>query len=235
MAREASRTGMSDVVCTPHLRDAHLLADGQATRALGLLADALRREHVPLHLHLGYELEFSFVVGVSPESLRNFAFGAQSQALLIEVPHQGWPAYASDLLFRLRMQGFTPILAHPERNDRFQRDPSLLPQLIASGAVAQGTCASLVGLFGTGAARTLRRHLEAGDIALLATDAHHDRSDTWSFVPALRRLAEQSPHIDIDLLVRENPRRLLAGETLVRPEPVAARPGAFRRLAKAWR
>ena len=235
MAREASRTGVSDVVCTPHLRDAYVLADGQAARALGLLADALRREHLPLHLHLGYELEFSFVVGVSIESLRGFAFGAQSHALLIEVPHRGWPAYASDLLFRLRMQGFTPILAHPERNDRFQRDPSLLPQLVASGAVAQGTCASLVGLFGGGAERTLRRHLEAGDVALLATDAHHDRPDTWSFVPALQRLAEQSPHIDVDLLVRENPRRLLAGEALVRPEPVAARPGAFRRLARAWR
>lgn len=235
MAREAAQTGVSEIVCTPHLRDAYLLAEGQAAQALELLDDALRREQLPLRLYLGYELEFSFVAGLSPEALRPFAFGARGHALLIEVPHFGWPVYAPEVLFRLRMQGFTPVLAHPERNDRIQREPRLLQQLIASGSIAQGTCASLVGLFGPKAERALRRHMEAGDIGLLATDAHHDRADTWSFAPALRRLAERSPNLDLDLLMRENPRRLLAGEPLVSPEPVAAGPGALRRLARVWR
>ena len=235
MAREASRTGIGSLVCTPHLRDTRVLTEGQAEEAFELFGDALRHEHVSLQLYLGYELDFSFLAGKSAESLRRFAFGAGSHALLIEVPHRGWPVYAAETLFGLRVQGFTPVLAHPERNDRIQRDPGLLRQLIASGAVAQGTCASLVGLFGTGAERALRRHLEAGDIGLLATDAHHHRPETWSFVPALRRLADRSPQVDVDLLVRENPRRLLAGESLLRPEAVVERAGALRRLARAWR
>jgi protein-tyrosine phosphatase len=235
MAREASRNDVAALVCTPHLSDTYMLGEGQAEEALELLGAALRDEHLSLRLYLGYEVEFSFLAGKSTESLRPYAFGAGSHALLIEVPYRGWPVYAAELLFGLRVQGFTPILAHPERNDRIQRDPALLRQLIASGAVAQGTCASLVGLFGPGPERALRRHLEAGDIALLATDAHYDRPDTWSFVPALRRLAERSPQIDVDLLVRENPRRLLAGESLVRPEPVVERPGALRRLGRVWR
>ena len=235
MAREASLTGTEAVVCTPHVSDGHVFHGGRAEAALASLADALHRDRLTLRLYLGYELDFSFVAGKSADTLRRYAFGEDARALLVEVPYRGWPVHAAEQLFGLRMQGFTPILAHPERNERVQRDPALLRQLIASGAVAQGTCASLVGLFGSAAERTLRRHLEAGDIGLLATDAHHHRPETWGFVPGVRRLVERSPRLDLDLLLRENPRRLLAGEPLLSLEPVAERPSAFRRLGRVWR
>jgi protein-tyrosine phosphatase len=235
MAREAARAGVHALVCTPHLLDTNEFVDGEVERAFELLDDALDRERLPLHLSLGYEVGFSFLAGKSAESLRGYAFGAGSHALLVEMPYRGWPLYAAEMLFDLRVHGFTPVLAHPERNDRIQRDPDLLRQLVASGAVAQGTCASLVGLFGSGAERTLIRHLEAGDISLLATDAHFDRPETWSFGPALRRLTQRLPEADLDLLVRENPRRLLAGEALLLPQPIERRSGALQRLARVWR
>lgn len=228
MARAAARAGTTDVICTPHLRDPDDAVVAEALPALRGLEAELALQHIPLRLHLGYEVTFPFLIAMQGQDLYRFTL-AGTDCLLVEVPHVGWPAFARDAVFELRLQGLVPVLAHPERNHRVQREPGLLTSLLQLGAVAQGTVSSLNGYFGSGSRRTLMRMLAAGQLSLLATDAHYYRRDTWCFDPR-GATADWEPEA-LDLLVRENPRRLLEGQPL-RPGPRLTVAQGFRGFLK---
>jgi protein-tyrosine phosphatase len=226
MARHAVDTGVRAVVCTPHLREPGERAAAAAAPALRGLRGALDEERLPLELYLGYELSFSFVNSVSPAELEKYCLGGSAtRHLLLEVPHDHWPALADQVVHRLRLHGLTPVLAHPERNPRMQADPRLLARLLDLGAVAQGTVASLLGLFGRSAHRCLIQQLSRGEVSLLASDAHYRRRGTWSLADVADGLEQQLPGIDLDLLIARNPAALLQGGPLEPARPVATRGG----------
>lgn len=233
MAREASLRGVREVVCTPHLRYLAEPTPARATQALVDLDIALHDHGIRLKLHLGYEMTFSFVMEAGPEGLGGFTLGRGCSSVLLEVPHSGWPPFAPQIVEQVCAVGLRPVLAHPERNPRMQGDPLALPSLLEAGAVAQGTMASHLGFFGKSAKRTLVRMLQAGEIDLLATDAHFHRHGTWSFFRGQASLGTVVDGETWRLLTEENPRALLRDDPLRSPAPSVSRrggAGSLRRL-----
>ena len=92
--------------------------------------------------------------------------------MLVEFPHGEVPEYATDLFFRLSLQGITPVIAHPERNAQIQKQPELLYQFIADGALGQLTSTSLIGTFGKKVQRFSEDLIEHGMVHVLSSDAH---------------------------------------------------------------
>jgi protein-tyrosine phosphatase len=219
LAREAAAAGVREIVCTPHLRLPDDPAADRAPDVLLAVQAALDAGGIPIRLHLGYELAFSFAAGLEPEQLALYTIGATS-TFLVEIPHVGWPPLAERTVHRWRLQGFIPILAHPERCDRAQRDPALVETLLRLGAVAQGTTPSLMGSFGAASRRLLLRLLAGGGLSLLASDTHFGRSGGRDLPAATRRLLRYSPNADVRTLTEDNPARLLRGEPLLAMEPV---------------
>jgi len=219
LAREAASVGVREIVCTPHLRLADDPAADRAAEVLLTVQAALDAAGIPIHLHLGYELAFSFAACLEPETLARYTI-ASTSAFLVEIPHTGWPPMAEQAVHRWRLHGLVPVLAHPERCDRAQRDPSLVETLLRLGAVAQGTTPSLMGSFGPASRRLLLRLLAGGGISLLASDTHFGRSSGRDLGAAMRRLLRYSPGADVRTLTEDNPARLLRGEPLLTVEPV---------------
>jgi tyrosine-protein phosphatase YwqE len=149
-------------------------------------------------------------------------------AIVIETPFYGWPPYLQQTLFRLKTDGYTPILAHPERNERLQRSPELLDDCIRSGAVAQGTAGSLAGPFRKGCMRTFLDLLARGSLSLLASDGHAQVDYTWSLAPLLEELRKRVPEDYLQTLVGVNPERVLAGR-----QPLPGFPDS-RQGGKSW-
>lgn len=233
LARSAVEDGIDEVICTPHVRDFRdpVLATGQET--LAEVEVTLAAAGIPLRLHLGYEISFSFALSLDVSELDGLTLGAHSRAILVELPHTGWPLGADDAVFRWRLHGLIPVLAHPERNARVQREPAVLEELLRLGAVAQGTLPSLVGTFGTASRKTFLRLLADGWLSLIASDAHHGRGRPEGVAEGLAALRAWAPGADIHTLTVDNPARLLRGEPLLRPTPVRVRRGwekYFRRI-----
>lgn len=220
MAREMVDSGTRDVICTPHLRERSDRTATHAPAVLEELRSRLAAEAIPLRLHLGYELSFSFVMEADPVELHRFTLTERGRFLLVEIPHAAWPPFAEATLHDLRLRGFVPILAHPERNERVQRDEHLLPALLRMGALAQGTSASLFGLFGPRARRTLIGQIERGQIAILASDAHYRRRATWSLAAGLEDLRQALPGAELGTLAEGNPWLVLRNEDPVTPGPL---------------
>jgi protein-tyrosine phosphatase len=225
MAREAVRQGVTEVVCTPHLTDLGDSVIQDAGAAKAELTEALRVAGIDLVLHQGFEIDFYLALSATPAELAPFAVGRARKALIIEMPYDGWLPRADEALFRLRLAGFLPVLAHPERSDRLQRRPEVLDALLRQGAVAQGTVPSLLGDFGVAGRRTLLRLVSRGDLGLLATDAHHSRPRAWGFEEACRQMARYAPAADTDGLLHRNPRSLLDGVILTPVPPAKLRGG----------
>jgi protein-tyrosine phosphatase len=202
MAREAVRQGVTEVVCTPHLTDLGDSVIQDAGAAKAELTEALRVAGIDLVLHQGFEIDFYLALSATPAELAPFAVGRARKALIIEMPYDGWLPRADEALFRLRLAGFLPVLAHPERSDRLQRRPE-----------------------GVAGRRTLLRLVSRGDLGLLATDAHHSRPRAWGFEEACRQMARYAPGADTDGLLHRNPRSLLDGVILTPVPPAKLRGG----------
>ncbi len=216
MARVAAEAGVGTVVCTPHLYEYDVVVLQRAQEAVSQLRNALLEENIALELRLGFEATTEVVADADRKELQSLviegsAVDGSEGAIIIEMPFQGWPVFLEETVFRLSTEGFIPVIAHPERNDRVQNDLSLLEKLMAAGAVLQGTAGSLSPLFRRSSQRTFHELLVRGWFSLLASDAHADTRYTYSLVPLVEELAGRVSDSTLDVLVRENPCLLLRG------------------------
>jgi protein-tyrosine phosphatase len=234
IARQFVAEGVTEVVATPHLdplnrRGPH----GQHVRHLvGELQQALAAADVPLEVVPGHE------VFLTPEIVELLDTGvalplAQGNWVLVEVPFNQRPLYLDDTLFQLELAGYRPILAHPERYSFVQRDPAGVSDMVERGVVLQLTAPALLGEYGGVVRRTSETLLRNGLYALAASDRHH--SDQRRGLDRLHaRIAEIAGLARADLLLKENTRRVFAGDDIERPEMRApSQRSLFGRLFRA--
>jgi protein-tyrosine phosphatase len=154
------------------------------------------------------------------DELRRFGLAGNPRYLLVETPYAGWPLDLGDRLFRLRAQGITAVLAHPERNHQVQARPELLEPIVQGGTLVQLTAASVDGRVGASAQACAALLLERGLAHLLASDAHAPRVRAVGMKAAAAALGD-------DTLARwltvDVPR------AIVEDEPVPPRPESRRR------
>ena len=162
----AAADGVEVLAATPHVRHDYPTTPEQMEAALAALQAASPKVRVVA----GGELDLAELDRPKDELAR---FGlAGTRWLLVETPYWGWPLDIAERLFRLRMQGFGVVLAHPERNADVQERPELLDPLVAGGTLVQLTAASVDGRLGQRPARCSRTLIDRGLAHLIASDAH---------------------------------------------------------------
>lgn len=229
MARVALEGGTGIMVATPHW-DLEERASPRLT-VVPLVEECRRKLE-----GRGWELELLPGVEVrlnaslhrltgEAQVLDGLTLAGSGRYILVDLPLADIPLGAEDTLFRLQLHGYTPILAHPERNRRLVDHPGRLRALVDRGVELQVNSGSLLGTYGRSARRAATALLREGLARLLASDAHRaterhpDLSGAWERVRGL--LGEGAA----DVLLRENPRAVLYGEVL-QPLPL---PGSTRR------
>jgi protein-tyrosine phosphatase len=215
IARASADEGVRVLAATPHVRDDY--PTGAAT--MERLVDELRAIVAEVEIVRGGELALDFLPRLPDGELARFGLGG-SRALLLETPYYGWPLDIDDALFGFAVQGFTLVLAHPERNADVRAQPERLRPLVESGTLVQLTAASVDGRIGRSSRATAFRLLELGLAHLVASDAH---------APSIRQIgmSAAAEAIGDDALARwltvEVPAALLEDERVPR------RPNARRR------
>ena len=168
ICRAAVADGTRVLAATPHVRDDYPTTPEQMEEALAAVRAAVGDE---LRLVAGGELDLAELDRPHEELVR-FALAGNPAYLLVETPYIGWPLDIGEKLFRLRSQGITPVLAHPERNADVQQRPELLEPLVSSGTLVQLTAGSVDGRLGRRASACAATLLDRGLAHLLASDAH---------------------------------------------------------------
>jgi len=216
--------GVETVVCTPHLRASQA---GEAPHAAyaAILETLAAAAPGPPALQRGWEIMLD-VPGVDLTT-PGLTLGASS-AVLVEFPRTGVPARAAEELFRLRMTGLVPVLAHPERY--WGCTTELVRSWRQSGTVIQIDAAAL--LAGGRMGQLALALLEEGLADCLASDNHGDRR---SLGVVRDWLGEQGAAEHATLLTEVNPRRVLSDLAMLPVPPVRVGQGLLARLRELVR
>lgn len=215
--------GVLVVVCTPHLKASQI---GEAP--LELRSERLRvlKTGVPGGVTIlpGWEIMLDVAgVDLTPQWL---GLGS-SPARLVEFPRGGVPGGAAQEILRLSKAGLIPVVAHPERYR--ECTPDVVGYWKELGAVIQVDAMALLAGGPSGAAAL--RLLSAGMVDVVASDNHGDRR---SLAAARLWLQEVGAAEQAVLLTYENPRRLLAGESLLAVAPLERGRSLRSRLRKVF-
>jgi protein-tyrosine phosphatase len=231
MCAMAAEEGIETIVATPHVLRGRW--KNTSRRELDARIGELReRTNDTPRLLLGSEYFFAHDVDEVLRAGKAIVPLAGSRYVLIELDANNVPPHIEGPLYRMQLDGWRPILAHPERNRVFQNRPELLVSLIEAGVRTQITAGSLTGDFGSTARKSAESWLRRGMVHFVATDAHNMTRRpprTKKALAALRNLAgDDVAHA----LTKDNPRAVLENRPLpFEPDPLPAdEPGFFKRI-----
>ena len=216
MARMAFLSGVTDIACTPHFegRPGFLEHTGTLARRFDDLSQALSQAQIPVRLHRGAEVLCLPETPLLASEHKLPTLGSGSYAL-VEFFFDESYTYMDQMLSEIADCGYRLVVAHPERYGAIQRDPHLLKRWARQGFALQLNKGSVLGAFGSRAEQTAAAIMELGLAHLFATDAHSCHSRT-PHIGALREWIEECCDEDYaQILLERNPRRILAGQSLV--------------------
>lgn len=186
--------GYQKLITTPHVHPEFYnnTSAGLRTR-FQHLKDYIKAQHVKVDLELGaeYFLDNYFLNGGLSDDL--LCFGTQ-KFLLVEVSMAGWPRQFADIIFSIQSQGYTPILAHPERY-LFEGDFRVYEEWKRKGVLFQMNLLSLSGYYGKGVKAAAMHFLDNDLYDFCGSDAHHQRH-----IEQLKMMAAERPELMIKLL-----------------------------------
>ena len=181
---EARDSGTRLVFATPHVVPPYLNWNASEKRVA-----RIRRNFAALQARApeGIELRLGFEVTARPHRLRAGDDPARfrlegTEIVLMDGPQAGpWfgDSTMERLVRRIRAEGLTPILAHPERRASWRReppDPGFAERMKNAGALLQIDASGLTGADGPNTDVEARRLLAEGLVDLIGSDGHGERS-----------------------------------------------------------
>lgn len=221
MAKAASDTGFTDVVCTPHF-----IADSEfaSTKEQNLIIlkdikSKLAERSSQLKLHLGSEIYYD-INTVEALSAGQASTMNESKYALVEVPRQKMNfASLLNYIFQMEIAGYRVILAHAERYDFIMEDPNHLASLIKRDVVIQMNLMSLSGKYGEAVQKTAKTMLDHNMVHIASTDAHNPKH----YMDAAKAMDQLERHVGSDMfdeLLIHNPAHVLKDEVFYPDNPI---------------
>lgn len=221
MARLAAASGVHAMAVTPHCNIPGVCEnyDGPTLRQhLKTLREAVHREKIELELFCGMEVfgRENLAELLDKKLLAPINDGIY---LLIEFPFEESADWMTFLLEQVLKAGYVPLVAHPERYEAVKYDPQIAWRWVRMGCALQVNKGSILGRFGRGEQRTAMLLVEHELVACVASDAHHADIRTPHMGEAANYLENCFGGGCVQLLLEDNPARILDSREIVLLEP----------------
>ncbi len=209
--------GYVGAVCAPHGGPPHFPRN--TPDVIADAVDALQRrvdaEGLAFVLSPGSELSLTDglldwlrVEGVQALGRAGDACGFGRGAVLFDYWGERWTPMCDAFVDWLLAEGFTPVLAHPERMALVEPWIDLMGRLVERGVLLQGNLRPLTGLDGLMPAYRAEQLLQAERYAMMCLDVHH-RSCLDDRLAGVGRLKRAWGRKTTRLMLSDGPRRLL--------------------------
>ncbi len=200
--------GVTEQCVTPHQKASQYLPDWDRIEATLASLETVRKPTHPT-LRLGAENMWDdvFYKRVVDGTIPHYR---GTQAFLVEIPPPLMPPGMVEQLFKFRMAGKVPVLAHPERYHALWDNDRLAGELRKHCAF-QIDLGAIGGFHGKREMKAARHLLEAGLATCVATDAHQV-GDLQQAQHGLAWIDKKLGHAATVRLFDHAPRALLAGD-----------------------
>ena len=164
--------GYRKIITTPHIRPDYFPNTAEVIlEGFGHLKKAVAGARLDIELECAaeYFVDYEFIETVEQGNLLTFS----DNHLLIEVSTFSPPPNLYDIIFQMRIKGYRPIIAHPERYTYYKVDDFI--KLKDFGCLLQVNIMSLAGHYGKPVKDLAVKLLRADLVDLLGTDMHNLR------------------------------------------------------------
>jgi protein-tyrosine phosphatase len=221
LCRIAAEDGITTIVMTPHVMEFRYPNTRETIEGpFELLAAAIASEKIPLILVPGSEVHVAADLVTRLRDGDLMTYNDNRKYMLLEFPFQQIVSGTEEIVYRLRLAGVTPVIAHPERIGFFMDDHQRLESLLKLGALAQVTGGSLLGSFGEKSERAAWRMVERRLVHVVASDAHDQKHRRPELKAAAALLASKAGEETARLMSDEVPRAIVLGIDVDVPEPL---------------
>ena len=218
----AAESGVEGIVATPHCNipdEYENLAGPEMDRLWVRFEREYKHAGINIRVYRGMEV---FATPELPELLRNKLVWTinDTKYFLMEFSFTEDPKFCRDILDRCMEEGYRPVIAHPERYLFVQDDPQIAFDWCVSGCALQLNKGSLLGRFGRGPKAMAEGLLDHGLAACVASDAHSPDQRSTYMGEVRSYILDTFGEGYTELLLTENPRRILRGESLLGYRPI---------------
>jgi protein-tyrosine phosphatase len=167
--------GYKKIITTPHIYS-DLYPNTPQTIGTGFQAVVaeLERQKIAVEFHAAAEYlmddHFTRALEANEKLLT-----VKDNMVLVELSFVVPSINLKELLFKLQLNGYQPILAHPERYLYFGANKAWYEQLRDSGCLFQLNLLSFAGYYGKGPLELAEFLIKKKYVDILGTDLHHDR------------------------------------------------------------
>ncbi|WP_156290936.1 tyrosine-protein phosphatase [Oceanobacillus salinisoli] len=227
MAKAAVDQGIRTIIATPHHRNGkyenYKLDILRQTEELNA---SLVEHDIPLTVLPGQETRLHGDMIDELNHELSLTLTNNTNYLFVELPSGHVPRYAKQMLFELQLEGYQPIIVHPERNKEIIEHPSLLYQFTEKGVLTQVTAASVIGKFGKNIQKFSHQLIESNQVHFIASDAHNTTTRGFCMVEAYEEIEKQHG-MEVRYMFMENTELLIQGDSVNRFEPVPIKKKKF--------
>ena len=207
------------MVMTPHHHNGQYINHKKDVHeAVNALKEVYEENRIELKIYAGQEIRIT-------ENFLDYLYNGDLLSLdpneryyLLEFPTASVPDFALTLLKELVDQGITPVIAHPERNHAFAKNPNLLYEFINAGCLAQLTTSSYAGLYGEKLQTICRDMIDLNLVHIFASDVHHIKHRPINMQAAFN-LLEREYGQDQVAYFKENARAIFNGDDISTRKP----------------
>ncbi len=173
LIRGMAGLGYTKLITTPHIMwDMYKNNREDILRRLALLQAAVKEEGIPVEIHAAAEY---FLDDHVEGLIRNNEplLTISGNMVLVEFSMAYISHGIRDILFDMQMQGYLPVIAHPERYIYLHRNKEFFDDLKTIGCLFQLNLLSLGGHYGKSVTELANYLLKKEYYNLVGTDLHH--------------------------------------------------------------
>lgn len=173
LVRGLKALGYDKLIATPHIMwDMYRNTPEIIKRQLNLLREAVKKERIDIEINAAAE----YFLDEHVEDLlrkKEPLLTVSDNKVLTEFSMAFPSMNIKEILFEMQMQGYQPIIAHPERYIYLQRNKEFYDELKDIGCIFQLNILSLGGHYGKSVNELAQYLLRNGFYTLAGTDLHH--------------------------------------------------------------
>ena len=215
MCRLAENDGIDTIIASPHVFDGiYSPSADEILESTDTLRQLLKAKSIKLNVIHGADLHIRPDLRLVLKEEPRFTIGGHGRYFLLELPHSLIPPHMGEFIYGMLLEGFIPIITHPERNKEVQRHKDVVKGWVEKGALIQVTAMSFLGGFGDGAKETAFYFLNNNFVHVLASDAHSSTKRKPVLSEAVGVISKIVGCDKAKKLVKSNPSRIIEGKDL---------------------